>query len=86
MHKAIEQPSAAGDLLVGEALRENLFNASSARFGDPIREDLVARNIQRAREHGIPSYGDLRIACGMKSLKRNERPNEINHETWNDIE
>ena len=85
MHKAIEQPSAAGDLLVGEALRGKLFNASSVRFGDPIAEDLVARNIQRAREHGIPSYGDLRRACGMKPLHENERPNEINHETWNDI-
>ena len=85
MHKAIEQPSAAGDMLVGEALREKLFNASSARFGDPIKEDLVARNIQRAREHGIPSYGHLRRACGMKPLHKNERPNEINHEKWNAI-
>ena len=85
MHKAIEQPSAAGDMLVGEALREKLFNASSAKFGDPIKEDLVARNIQRAREHGIPSYGHLRRACGMKPLHNNERPDEINHEKWNAI-
>ena len=40
----------------------------------------MARNIQRAREHGIPSYGDLRSVFGMKQLKGNERPDEINQE------
>ena len=60
------------DLAVGSALREQLFQPGG---------DLVARNIQRARDHGIPSYGALREACGLGSLD-NKRPAEIEEKTW----
>ena len=85
MHEAIKQLSPAGDLIVGDALREQLFNSSSANFGEPIAEDLIARNIQRAREHGIPTYGTLRRACGMSRLYGNRRPSEISRTTWDRI-
>ena len=73
MTGAAGQPGREVDLEVGSALREELF----VRGGD-----LVARNIQRAREHGIPSYGALREACGLGSLN-NKRPSEIEETTWN---
>lgn len=41
------------------------------------RRDLMALNIQRARDHGIPDYNTVREAYG---LKRRETYEEINPE------
>ena len=72
MTGAADQQAREVDLEVGSALREELFMQGG---------DLIARNIQRAREHGIPSYGALREACGLGSLN-NKRPAEIEEKTW----
>ncbi len=46
--------------------------------------DLIARNIQRSRDHAIPNYGVYRTYCGLSPLGNNwnQRPSEFLEETW----
>ena len=83
MKDAIDQISPKNDLIVGDALRYHLFRPPHLQ-----PEDLVARNIQRGREHGIPTYGALRIACGLSPLSGGTPPPpppEINQANWNKL-
>ena len=75
MTGAAGQRAPAGDLAVTDALRNRLFASP---------DDLVARNLQRGRDHGIPSYSDLRVACGMEPLSL-DKPAEINQQRWTDL-
>ena len=53
---------------------------AASNFGD----DLPARNIQRARDHGLPAYNEFRVKCGLSSLESFEtRPVEIAEGPWN---
>jgi hypothetical protein len=52
--------SQAVDLMAVQSVRNLLFG--NGQFGG---EDLMARDVQRARDHGIGSYNDLRIAYGL---------------------
>ena len=71
MTGAISQTCPKNDLIIGDALRNHLFTPE---------EDLVSRNIQRGREHGIPSYGVLREECGLLPLQGTEKPLEISQD------
>lgn len=51
---------ASPDAMLDEDLRTFLFDQSSA-----LATDLAARNMQRARDHGIPSYNQCRKAFGL---------------------
>lgn len=70
--------SKENNLAVGSALRDVLFSQSAP-------EDLVARNIQRARDHGIPTYEKLRSICGLSQGSDTSPPSDINQSTWNSL-
>lgn len=46
-------------------IRDKLF-AKNAKFG----LDLVALNVQRGRDHGLPSYTEFRELCGFGKVKK----------------
>jgi peroxidase len=54
----ITQKTEATDVNVAEAVTEKLFTD----FGGP-GSDLIARNIQRGRDHGLPGYNEWREKC-----------------------
>ena len=65
------------DLAISDSIRNTLFTNRQNR-----PEDLVARNIQRGRDHGIPGYDKLRRACGMTDIIGREAPQEITADIW----
>jgi hypothetical protein len=55
-----EQTAQRVDLLIDDAVRNFLFGNVGPRF------DLASLNIQRGRDHGIPSYNDVRKGLGLE--------------------
>ena len=54
----------AYDNSVTQEVTEHLFEEPGKDFG----LDLASLNLQRAREHGVPSYNRFRESCGLMPL------------------
>ncbi|XP_068234436.1 myeloperoxidase-like [Palaemon carinicauda] len=57
----VNEPAQAADAYLVPTLTERLF----AGLDDPVGLDLMALNIQRGRDHGLPPYNAWRSACGL---------------------
>jgi peroxidase len=59
--------SSITSLSMADSLRNHLFN--SPNFLSNLQLDLAAANINRGRDHGIPSYNEYRNYCGLGLAK-----------------
>jgi len=59
------QPRQKYDNIVTDQVTNHLFQAENKSFG----MDLIALNLQRGRDHGLPGYNAFRELCGLKRMK-----------------
>ena len=52
------------DKEITEEVTNHLFRDEGADFGS----DLMARNLQRGRDHGLPGYSSFRRLCGLAAV------------------
>jgi len=59
-----DHPTGSMDNMFTDDIRNDLFRGHGPRVAD-----LMAFDIQRARDHGIPKYNDMREAYGLERVK-----------------
>ncbi|XP_071443204.1 peroxidase-like [Hetaerina americana] len=58
------QPAQSADTFVTKEVTNKL-----SKIKKPFGQDLVSIDIQRGRDHGLPSYNDMREMCGLSRAK-----------------
>eukprot|EP00094_Tigriopus_californicus_P004962 TCALIF_04778-PA protein Name:"Similar to Pxn Peroxidasin (Drosophila melanogaster)" AED:0.07 eAED:0.07 QI:0/0/0/0.33/1/1/3/0/685 len=75
----VNQQAQTSDRFVINDVTNHLFPEHGASFGS----DLVARNIQRGRDHGLASYNAYRELCGRRApCSWDDRPADISSSNW----
>ena len=81
LHGMVHQPSQKADLVTTDDMTDFLLWERDS--GSKVGDDIMARNIQRGRDHGIPSYNTMRQACKLQKLTSfRSRPREISAKDW----
>ncbi|XP_022164640.1 peroxidase-like [Myzus persicae] len=81
------------DMLFTQTITNYLYSHPDNMFG----MDIVSLDIQRSRDHGIPSYTQFRKYCGLKEIKNVQDLTQImvkgstnkllrQYKTWDDID
>jgi len=79
-----DQPCQKADLHFSGQLTRLLFCNNMTEPGGG--HDLVSTNIQRGRDHGIPSYNEYRQKCGMRKVPTMAQgPPEIGGPEWDEL-
>ena len=60
----INDPSSKFDSNVADTLQNHLFEVKNSD-GTTEAVDLLATNVNRGRDHGIPGYNFIRERCGL---------------------
>merc|ERR1712106_679397 len=64
-------------------LKNHLFTEHSPKRQMHFGGDLVARNIQRGRDHGIPDYNTFRRICNLQPISSfQQKPLEMSRDVW----
>jgi peroxidase len=65
----LRDPSAKYDTNIMDTLQNHLFEFTDS-LGNIRAFDLLALNINRGRDHGIPTYNTIRQLCGYSSANK----------------
>jgi len=85
---ACDQPQSQIDRWVTSELTGSLFanhKMLGAEIADRFASDLIATNIQRGRDHGVPNYNAVRSLVGLspiRDMEASSRPAEISEDNW----
>ena len=82
----IQQDSPSLDTSINKSVLDFLFCGDNCKIPGGFGQDLVARNIQRGRDHGLQPYTQYREFCGLEALSDwASKPVEISQEDWENI-
>ncbi len=64
----INEPPSKFDTNIADTLQNHLFEVKTSPT-TVLADDLAAFNINRGRDHGMPSYNEFRKICGFPAAK-----------------